>query len=309
MKLSTRFGIGAALAMLPLLAVCAYSVDSLQALARANERLSERHLIGLQIGLGVVSRLERLEEYWRKYTVSQDLRYAGKFEETLLVTQRELEGILSAELSSAEEQALREFTQEFASFASIPSTQRETAPEAVFAQIRRLTTLASAVHAEARRIAKVEADNAVLVRETTQRAALVAAGAAATASLILILLTVRSLRLRLQPLVRGTHAVSKNAVGSHDRDQSALARRRARAAHGEATALAPHQHTSRSAAVQHDRRFAGAFPLAGADPLRRIGAGAHRAHANRRVGVRGARSGPRYLPDDRAELHRHSRQV
>src|SRR5690606_21898341 len=79
MRLSTRFGLGAALALLPLLAVSVYSVDRMQELARANERLTERQLIGLQIGLGVVSRLERLEEYWRKYTVSLDAGYVRKF--------------------------------------------------------------------------------------------------------------------------------------------------------------------------------------------------------------------------------------
>lgn len=209
MRLSTRFGLGAALAMLPLVAVSAYSVDSLQSLARANERLSERHLIGLQIGLGVVSRLERLEEYWRKYTVSQDPGYVGKFEETLQVTRRELDGILRAGLSTDEELALREFTQEFSHFAAASPEQRASNPEVVFERIGRLTTLAGAVHDEARRIARVEAETAAEIRETTQRAAFIAAAAAAAVSSFLILLTVRSLRRRLRPLVRGTHAVSK----------------------------------------------------------------------------------------------------
>ena len=206
MRLSTRFGIGAALAMLPLVAVSVYSVNNLRSLARANERLTERHLIGLQIGLGVVSRLERLEEYWRKYTVSQDAGYVGKFEETLQVTLRELDGILRAELSSGEEQALREFTRELSRFAAVPSAERAESPDEVFTQIGQLTKLASAVHDEARRIAQAEADAAAEVRETTQRAAFFAACAAAAASLILILLTVRSLRLQLRPLVRGIHA-------------------------------------------------------------------------------------------------------
>jgi signal transduction histidine kinase len=210
-RLSTRFGIGAALAMLPLVAVSVYSVNNLRSLARANERLTERHLIGLQIGLGVVSRLERLEEYWRKYTVSQDAGYVGKFEETLQVTLRELDGILRAELSSGEEQALREFTRELSRFAAVPSAERAESPDEVFTQIGQLTKLASAVHDEARRIAQAEADAAAEVRETTQRAAFFAACAAAAASLILILLTVRSLRLQLRPLVRGTHAVSQGA--------------------------------------------------------------------------------------------------
>lgn len=209
MRLSTRFGLGAALAMLPLLAVSVHSVDRMQELAKANERLTERQLIGLQIGLGVVSRLERLEEYWRKYTVSQDDGYVGKFEEVLQVTQGELRNLMGAELSSEEERVLGQFVERFQAFSALSSEERAGQPERVFEELRQLTSLAAGVHAEARRLAEVEAEAAALTRETTLRAAVFAAVVAAVVSALLVLLTTRSLRSRLQPFILGTRAVSK----------------------------------------------------------------------------------------------------
>lgn len=199
------------MAMLPLLAVSAYGLDQLHNLARVNQRLTERQLIGLQIGLGVVSRLQRLEEYWRKYTVSHDDGYVRKFEETLRATRADLDNLHEAELSSAEEQALQRFTRALGSFAAVEIRQWETEPHRVFERIEQLTVLAAEAHLEARRMAEAEAKAAAMVRDETLRAVLVAAGAAVVLSTLLILLGVRSLRSRLQRLIRGTQTVSKGA--------------------------------------------------------------------------------------------------
>lgn len=209
MRLSTRFGLGAALAMLPLLAVSVYSVDRMQELAQANERLTERQLLGLQIGLGVVSRLERLQEYWRKYDVSRDPDYVRKFEETLRVTEAELARLMGADLSSAEERVLGQFVERFRRFASQSIESRLEASEAVFTELRELATLAVEVHEEARHQAEVEAELAALTRETTLRAAVIAAVVAALVSALLVFLTARSLRSRLRPFLLGTRAVSQ----------------------------------------------------------------------------------------------------
>jgi signal transduction histidine kinase len=195
--------------MLPLLAVSVHSVERMQELAKANQRLTERQLIGLQIGFGVVSRLERLEEYWRKYTVSQDAGYVGKFEEILQVTQEELQNLMGAELSSGQERALGEFVARFRAFSALSLADRASDPERVFEELRQLTSMAAGVHAEARRLAEVEAEAAALTRETTLRAAVFAGAAAALLSALLVLLTTRSLSSRLQPFILGTRAVSK----------------------------------------------------------------------------------------------------
>lgn len=212
MRLSTRLGLGAALAALPLLAVIAFSLQRMQELARNNERLTERQVIGLQIGFGVILRLERLEEYRRKHLVSKDAGYAHKFEETLSATQAELERVSRAELSPGESMALSRFAEAFGAFArDKPHPPLERDPRATFTELEQLVSLAADVQRETRRGAELEAAAAVRVRERTWQAALLVAAVATALSFTLILLTVRSLRARLDQLILGTQAVSQGA--------------------------------------------------------------------------------------------------
>lgn len=212
MRLSTRLGLGAALAALPLLAVIAYSLERMHELAQNNQRLTERQVIGLQIGFGVILRLERLEEYRRKHHISKDAGYARKFEQTLSATQAELERLSKAELSAGEATALSRFAEAFSAFArASPAPPLERDSPVVSSELDQLVSLAADVQRETRRVADLEAAAAVRVRQKTGQAALLVAAVATLLSFTLILLTVRSLRTRLDQLILGTQAVSKGA--------------------------------------------------------------------------------------------------
>jgi signal transduction histidine kinase len=212
LRISTRFGFGAALAVLPLLGVMAYSVERMQGLAQSNERISMRQLVGIQMSSGVIRRLERLEEYQGKFVVSEDFGYALKFEQTVEATNTELDGLRAAVLSPGEVAALWRLHESWKAFAERSRTILSGTSEAEVArEFAELLALAVEVQDETRRAAEAEADAAAEAREEIRRTALAVAGIALILSLTLILLTVRSLRTRLDHFMLGTVAVSKGA--------------------------------------------------------------------------------------------------
>src|SRR5690606_584199 len=179
LRISTRFGIGAALAVLPLLGVMAYSVERMQGLAQSNERITMRQLVGIQMSLGVIRRLERLEEYQRKFLVSEDYGYALKFEQTVEATNTELDALRAAMLSPGEAAALGRLDESWKAFAersrTILSATNDVEVSREFAE---LLARAVEVQDETRRAAEAEAEAAASVREEIRRPALVVAGIA-----------------------------------------------------------------------------------------------------------------------------------
>jgi signal transduction histidine kinase len=213
LRISTRFGVGAALAVLPLLGVMAYSVDRMRGLAQSNERITMRQLVAIQMSSGVIRRLERMEEYQRKYAVSEDAGYALKFAQTAEATSRELDELRASRLSPEEAEVLRRLRTSWRAFSergnAILSESNEAAVAGEFSD---LLALAVEVQNATRRAAETEAEAATEVREEIRRTALAVAGIALFLSFTLILLTVRSLRARLDHFVLGTVAVSKGSL-------------------------------------------------------------------------------------------------
>lgn len=198
MRISTRFGVGVALAVLPLLGVVAFSVNRMHELALSNERLTTLQIIDARIGAEVITRLERLGEYRHKYAISQDPGYARKLEEVAASLERELEFLANTQLSAAERGALDALRAAWAEFGGGGAQE----PEA-------LIELASAVQRSARERSYLEATIARSLREQTQSTALWVAVLAIALSLVLIVLAVHSLRSRLDQFIVGTRAVSK----------------------------------------------------------------------------------------------------
>jgi signal transduction histidine kinase len=212
MRLSTRFGVGAALAVLPLLGVIVYTVEGMRELARTNERLTQRHVIGLQLSAGVVARFERLDEYLHKYAVSTDADYVHMLDETLAAMTAELRQILAANLSPGETAALLRFAEAFGEFTKGGARAlvlREAS--AVSADRDDLLALAHAVQRESRQAADLEAEAAAQVRSATRTTALWVAASAVLLSFSVLVLTVRSLRARLDQFIVGTDAVSRGS--------------------------------------------------------------------------------------------------
>ncbi|MBX3202048.1 MAG: HAMP domain-containing histidine kinase [Labilithrix sp.] len=212
MRLTTRFGIGAAFAVLPLLGVIGYSVEGMRELARTNERLTQRHVIGLQLSAGVIARFERLDEYRHKWAVSRDGDYLSMLDETLGAMQSELNQLLGASVTPEEAEALARFAEVFAAFRSGGAAALVARDPDVTSQERdRLLGLAFDVQRRIREAAAHEAEAAADVRAVTRTTALWVASGATVLSLAVLVLTVRSLRSRLNAFIRGAHAVSDGA--------------------------------------------------------------------------------------------------
>jgi two-component system sensor histidine kinase GlrK len=193
-RLSTRFGIGAAAAVLPLLGVIAFSVERMQTLAASNQRLAERTAVGQQVGSGVIARLERLDEYVRKHAISQDAGYARLVRETVAAIQHELVELRQTSLSPRELAILDALERELAHVHDQPIAQS--------------IELASDLQQELRHTADAEAAAASEVRDQAWQTAAAAGLVAVAVSGIAVVLMVRALRARLDELIRGTEAVA-----------------------------------------------------------------------------------------------------
>jgi signal transduction histidine kinase len=203
LRISTRFGLGVALAVLPLLGVIGLSVDRMHELARSNERLTARQLVDARVDAGVITRLERLREYHRKFLVSGDQGYARKIDEVVASLDAELEQIAAGELEAPERAAMLRLQEAWRSYIDEPLAATPVPA------LDRLVSLAHDVQASARERAGVEARTARALRRQTETTALWAAIAAVLVSLGLTVFAVRSLRSRLEQFIVGTRAVSQ----------------------------------------------------------------------------------------------------
>lgn len=212
MRLSTRFGLAAVLAALPLLGVLAYCFDQMHELARSNERLAVRQFVGAQLASGVIGRVIRLREFQLKYAISDDLGYAQKYRQTASAVDEVLRDLLDLAETPAEREGLAELLAAWNAIdarhgpSPIPE-EGQTLADALAA----LETQAGDVQARAREAAQSEVAAARAARIQTQRAAMIISAMAIIVSSSLILWGVRSLRQRLDQLTEATSAVSRGA--------------------------------------------------------------------------------------------------
>jgi signal transduction histidine kinase len=206
LRISTRFGLSVALAVLPLLGVIGSSVNRMYELTRSNERLTTRQLVDARVSAGVIDRLERLGEYRRKYAVSDDPGYARKLDEIAGSITHELETLARAQLSVVERMALIRLRGHWTRFlaAELAASLDELDP---------LIELALEVQRTTQEHAALEAERARSLREQTRTTALGVAVLATTLSLLIIAFAVHSLRSRLDQFIVGTRAVSQGKFG------------------------------------------------------------------------------------------------
>jgi signal transduction histidine kinase len=211
LRISTRFGLSVALAVLPLLGVIGSSVNRMYELARSNERLTTRQLVDARVSAGVIVRLERLGEYRRKYALSNDPGYARKLDEIAGSISHELETLAYTELSVAERMALARLRGHWTRFLGegLAASPEADSNAALDAELEPLIELALAVQRSTHERAALEVEMARSIREQTRTTAVGVAGLAIAVSVLLIAFAVHSLRARLDQFIVGTRAVSK----------------------------------------------------------------------------------------------------
>ncbi len=210
MRLSTRFGLVALLAVLPLLGGLGYSIAQLRALARTNERLATRQLVGVRVASEVSGRLPRLEEFQRKFAVSADPGYAQKYRETALVIGSALDELSKVRTSAAESQTLEALSDSWkrsdVESGPAPEGARADALTRAFEDLRRL---AVDVRTQTDRAVRTELGDARMARRRTQQVATWVSAVAVFVSVTLLAWAVRTLRTRLEEFTEATAAVSE----------------------------------------------------------------------------------------------------
>jgi two-component system sensor histidine kinase GlrK len=210
-RLWQTFGVGAGLAVLPLVAGLTYSADRLQHLAEQNERLMLRQLAAVRLGTGVAARLERLGEYQRKYAVVQDQRYAMKARETAAAIDHELARLHSDDLG-VDDAPVVAFAARWVEWHA-----RGLDDEGAVLIVDELSSSARDLLSRAADAAAKDADDAKEARSASARAAVIATALALTSSVTVIVLLARRLRRRLDEVVRATDAVSRGAFSTQMR--------------------------------------------------------------------------------------------
>lgn len=206
MKLSRTFGLGAALAVLPLVASLAFTVDRLQELASQSERLLLRQLTAVRLGTGVVTRLDRLREYQSKFAVSDDVAYADKAEQVARAIDAEIAALDTADVAPAESASLAAFVARWQRF--------RTEHRHNVAEVEGLASDARALLTTAHDAAVADVASASTTRAAASRAAITATAMALVSSVVVLLLLTRRLRRRLDDFVEASVAVSRGAFSA-----------------------------------------------------------------------------------------------
>jgi len=220
MRLSQTFGIGAGLAIVPLIVGLFFTVDRLQDLAAQSERLMLRQLTAVRLGTGVVTRLDRLAEYQRKYAVSGDVDYARKAAEVAIAIDGEVEAIAAAELGSSESAALSAFLDQWR---RVRSTPGGIVNARASADVVALASDARDLLAQAHDAAVADVAEAAATRASAWQAAVTATGVALLSSATVLFVMLRRVRRRLDDFVNATVAVSRGTLSAQlpegDRDE------------------------------------------------------------------------------------------
>jgi len=209
MKLSQTFGIGAGLAVFPLVAGLAFTVDRLQDLASQSERLMLRQLTAVRLGTDVVTRLDRLAEYQTKFMVSQDEGYARKATQVSAAIDAEVAGLATADLGTTEDAALAAFIERWRRHRASPARGNAAIDEveALAGEAREL--LRNAHEAAVEDVAK-----ATQSRVQAWRAAITATVIALLSSVSVLAFVLRRIRRRLDDFVDASVAVSRGAFSA-----------------------------------------------------------------------------------------------
>jgi signal transduction histidine kinase len=210
-RLSQTFGLGAGLAVVPLIAGLFFAVDRLQDLAAQSERLMLRQLTAVRLGTGVVTRLDRLTEYQRKFAVSGDSDYAAKAEEVAVAIDAEISSIGAADLGSNENAALSRFIERWREL----KTRRDgLLTERANAAVGVLANDARDLLAQAHSAAVDDVAAAAATRASAWQAALTATGVALVSSVTVLVIMLRRVRRRLDDFVDATAAVARGTLSA-----------------------------------------------------------------------------------------------
>ena len=218
MRIVTRFSLGFALALLPLVGVLAYVAAQVDRLATANQSVTTVQFQAITESARLFRQLELLEEYTEKYAVSDDARYVERVRESENLADAALNALLDLELSSGQRDETSLFSADWLDFrgdfgltlAEVQSGARPTRElSPLLARLDGLRGRALDVAAATQATLDEEAAAAADVQSNTERMSWTVALGAVALSLVVFLLTFRAINRPLSELAAGTRAVAR----------------------------------------------------------------------------------------------------
>lgn len=218
MKVATKLALGFGLLILVLSAPLFLHYSTVRNVVEDNRDLSA---IAARLALSSsepVRQVETMEESARKYQVTGDVRYLGRFEEARAGFGASLRELESHPLESGEEEALGELRRAWdgfrpASDSLVRRLPRDTAGNAALAglvgRLNELSARTRAVNRASQAAMLVRLRSSVAAAARTERISWVAIGAALVVALLVSLFIIRSFSEPLQRLTAGTRAVAQ----------------------------------------------------------------------------------------------------
>ncbi len=218
MRVASKFSVGFALALLPLVGVLVYIVGQVDRLATANRTLATVQFTAANQSLQLIRQLELVGEYAGKYAVSGDVRYVERVAEVERQVRAVLTTLAALPLSERERRQAQAFSAAWEVFHA--QLDRETAAiaggapreDALAPALQRIEGLRERAHAIVRATRETidgQARAAAEVSAYSERMSLVVASVATLVSLLVFIITFRAIHRPIKRLAEGTRAVAR----------------------------------------------------------------------------------------------------
>jgi signal transduction histidine kinase len=219
MRVAGRVAAGSALLLVLLVAVLAYHLTQVQRLVRVNRQLAAVTFRAATVSLELSRRIDDIDEYTRKLFVTRDGAYAQRVADALTVARSKLRELSQLDLSPDESLEVTELRRQWEasplatadSASLLASAQSPDAGERLAGtteSIEALRLQARAVFAATERAVGEQVVRSADAAEAISRVSMMVIGFALLASVVTVVLTVRSISGPLRRLTEGTRAVA-----------------------------------------------------------------------------------------------------
>lgn len=209
MRVATRMSLGSILALLPLVALLAYLLGQVQHLAEDSRRASDSFQISAR-ALSLIQRLDPLEEYAKKYAVTQDTRYRDRYSRTREAIDADIEALHRLELRDSESEALARFQRHWAKLPAEPPPLDVTGKPPAFAgELEPLRDASHAILDATHTGVQARATRALETAKRTEQLAWGVTALALSLTLIGFWVTLRGIQKPIKRLSSATREVSQ----------------------------------------------------------------------------------------------------
>lgn len=207
MRVASKVAVGTGSLLLVFAGAMVHQLTVVRGLAKAHREISTEKTQAAKIALDTIRRLKEMEESVEKLYVTRDRNYGKKIERLRREVAQGLATIGSFDLSGEEEAAFARLSEAWEALPATPSAGGRAT--SLVAPLRRLLGRTEDFLAAVEKAIDLDVREATAAGEDAERIAFAVVAVALLASLLVVLLTVRSIGEPLRRLTAGTHAVAE----------------------------------------------------------------------------------------------------